>query len=65
MQHDVLPSVDTPNLKIQYQVVTSLFHESVVSTKKNLPSLEIPMTIALDTQGCFDTGNEYAAEREQ
>lgn len=65
MQNDMLPSLDTPNIKVRYEIVTSIFHDSVLSTKQNLPSLFIPISIAVDPKGPIDSGNEYSAIREQ
>ena len=59
MQQDVLPSVQTPNIQISYEVVTSMGHEGIFSSSQDVPSVHFPIYVTLDPQGPFDMGREY------
>lgn len=58
MQHEILPSVSTPNLKISYELEAAVLHEGALSSSQDLPSLKFPLHVTLDPQGPFDMGRE-------
>lgn len=61
MQHDVLPSVDTPNIKISYEIVAMVSHEGMFSSSQDIPSVCFPVHITNDPMGTFDMGREGLA----
>lgn len=48
MQHEVLPTVDTPNIKISYELEAIVMHEGTLSPNQDLPSLKFPLVVTLD-----------------
>ena len=68
MQHDVLPSVCTPNLKIQYEIIAMVSHEGMFSSSQDVPNVHMPLYVTVDPKGPFDMGREgqqIAEERRQ
>ena len=61
----MLPSVQTPNIQISYEIVTSMGHEGIFSSSQDVPSVHFPIYVTLDPQGPFDMGREYFAVQEQ
>ena len=59
MQHDVLPTTASDNLKISYEIVASVSHSGMFSSSQDVPSLHFPVHLTLDPQGPFDLGQEY------
>ena len=36
MQHEILPSVDTPNIKISYEIEVIINHEGILGSSKDI-----------------------------
>ena len=58
MQNDILPSVNTPIVKIEYEIEAQVCHDAMFSSGQEVPSIKIPIYITLDPQGAIDTGME-------
>ena len=58
MQRDLLPSLNTPSLRIEHEIVAMISHESMFSSSQELPSVHLPLYVTVDPQGPFDLGRE-------
>jgi len=58
IQHDVLPSMNTPNIRIEYEVIAMVSHEGLFSSSQDLPSVHLPLYVTVDPKGPFDMGRE-------
>ena len=58
MQNDVLPSVKTPNIKIEYEIIAMVSHEGMFSSSQDVPSVCFPLYVTLDPMGMYDMGRE-------
>lgn len=58
MQHDVLPSVNTPNIKIAYEIIAMVSHEGMFSSSQDVPNVHMPLYVTVDPKGPFDMGRE-------
>ena len=65
MQHEVLPSVKTKNIKIEYQIEAIISHEGMFTASQDVPSLIFPLHVTVDPQGPFDLGREGHLESEE
>ena len=48
MQREVLPSINTPNIQISYEIHANVAHEGFMGTSQDLPSITFPVYITLD-----------------
>ena len=58
MQHEVLPSCQTPNLRIEYEIIAMVSHEGMFSASQDVPSVHMPLYVTVDPKGPFDLGRE-------
>ena len=58
MQKDLLPSVNTANIKIEYEIEAMVAHEAYFSSGQDVPSVKMPLYITLDPKGPFDMGRD-------
>ena len=48
MQKEVLPSINTPNIQIVYEIVASVSHQGMMGASQDVPELIFPIHITLD-----------------
>jgi len=58
MQDQLLPSLNTPNMRIEYEVIAMVSHESMFSSNQELPAVHLPLYVTVDPQGPFDLGRD-------
>lgn len=60
IQHEILCSMDTPNLKVSYRLEAAVCHESFGGEKTEVPSVFFPVIITRDAKGAVNSSkNEY------
>jgi hypothetical protein len=58
MQRELLPSVTSSLINIDYQLEARIVHDSTFGSGQEIPPLFFPLIIARDPEGPFDQGND-------
>lgn len=58
MQNEVLPTVSTSLINIDYAIVAYVIHESTFGTGQEIPPIEFPLILARDPEGPIDMGTD-------
>jgi hypothetical protein len=59
IQHEILCSMDTQNIKVSYRIEVSVCHEGAFGmSNAEVPSVFFPLVITRDAQGAIDSGTE-------
>lgn len=56
IQHELLCSMETPTIKVNYRMEVTVCHESLKGSSGEIPSLFFPIVITRDAKGAIDTG---------
>jgi hypothetical protein len=56
IQHELLCSMETPIIKVNYRMEVTVCHESLKGSTGEIPSLFFPIVITRDAKGAIDTG---------
>jgi len=66
MQNEMLPSVNTPNILVRYDLVVQAYHEGLFgNSDEEIPALILPIYLTLDPQGPIDLGQEGLHARQE
>ena len=56
LQHEVLPSILTDMIKIEYMLEVAIFHDGALGAWQQLPSIFFPLIVARAPEGQIDNG---------
>jgi hypothetical protein len=58
MQREMLPTVTTSLIEIEYTIAALVIHESTFGSGQEIPPVEFPIIVARDPEGPIDMGTD-------
>lgn len=58
MQNELLPTIASNLINIDYQIEALIIHDSTFGDGKEVPPIQFPVIISRDPEGAFDVGQE-------